>query len=213
MAARRVGVRRTVLRVRCMQTSSVVVVEGEGSLSGSPLEAGLCGWSVIRQRKASYHVLFRKATDREWRRRRLVLPDSDNKRGCTARERSDLRRVFFCPRCAGLQLGGDCRRVWPGPGCLLCGWGADTLSTMHNPSVCLGAPSTASFSSSSTAGGVKKPRHSFTLFYLSDLSLWGFNRAFVCLQRTLMNCINYFTGTFNICSAWHLTELEWVGRF
>lgn len=36
-----------------------------GSLSRSPLEAGLCGWSVIRQRKASYHVLFRKATDRE----------------------------------------------------------------------------------------------------------------------------------------------------
>lgn len=43
-------------------------------------------------------------------------------------------------------------------------------------------------------------RHSFTLFYLSDLSLWGFNGAFVCLQRPLMNCINYFTDTLNICS-------------
>lgn len=78
----------------------------------------------------------------------------------------------FSPRCAGLQLWGICGRVWPDPGCLLCGWGADTLSTMHNPSVCWGALSAASFSSSSsTAGGVKKLRRSFTLFYLSDLSL------------------------------------------
>lgn len=76
---------------------------------------------------------------------------------------------------------------------------------MHKPSVCLGAPSTASFSSTSSsssfpAGGVKKLRRSFTPFHLSDLSLWGFNGAFVCLQRPLMNCINDFTGTLNLGS-------------
>lgn len=58
--------------------------------------------------------------------------------------------------------------------------------TMHNPSVCLGAPSPAPSASSSSscllpvAGGVKERRETllFTPFYLSDLALWMFNGAF-----------------------------------
>lgn len=199
MAARCAGGRRLVLRAKGIWTSCRSLQQ--------PCETEAV-WLRFYEAEESVISRLVPQSDRSgmWRRRRLVLPDGANKRGCSARWRSDVRRLSW----AGSRVAArrDCGRVWPDPACLLRGRGADSLSTMHKPSVCLGAPSTASFSSSSSpAGGVKKLRHPFTLFYLSDLSLWGFNRAFVCLQRPLMNCINYFTGSFSICS--HFVNSNW----
>lgn len=87
--------------------------------------------------------------------------------------------------------------MWPCVALTVClslsgGCSTDTLSTMHNPSVCLGAPSPASSSSSSTTQEESRSWNTpFTPFYPSDLPLWIFNGAFVCLQNAFndMHCV------------------------
>lgn len=108
------------------------------TLLTTPLESGLCS-CAFKQRKDSYHVPLREATDRgiqEEAQVCLFLRMTTKKLHGPGKD----RRLIVC---AGLQHWVNV--ALPG---LLRGCSTVTLSTMHNPSVCLGAPSPASSSSS-----------------------------------------------------------------
>ena len=148
--------------------------------------------------------------------------DSVRGRGCRDERRSDRVSLSLSPvcvcACVCVCAGFQTRRVNVavcGPLSLslspllsfLSGCSTDTLSTMNNPSVCLGAPSPASSSSSSSSccstTAQEEPRSWKTL-------LWSSHHYYYYYLLILSPFISLFWGAFYCCSFPKAPHFIWT---